>query len=342
MNILITGYEGFIGNAIIGKLKGPENTIVGFGRDKNLKRVLPNVPDVVVKGDIRDTDLLRRIIAYYEIEEIYHFAAHSIVKECANDPQSTFDINIMGTVALLEACRISGDTVKSIVVSTSDKSFGAGKIPYTEESPINPAHTYETSKGCQQLITRCYFHNYGVPTKVVACSNVYGPYDPNLSRIIPNTITRLAKGIPGQLNSGVKDFVREFVYIEDVVDAFIRVSRNGKDGEVYCCGGTEHLRVEDLLHKICYAMGKNPETDIESFTRPAKLKEIADQYIDSTKLRSLGWAPKFSLDEGIAKSIDYYVGLVKGTINSPKESEETFEGSIRKLVKKCIRDESNN
>jgi CDP-glucose 4,6-dehydratase len=309
MNILVTGHTGFLGNAIVGGVKGKENLVVGIERDENKRRNLRYLPDVHVKGDIRDYDFIRRVIVDYEIEEIYHCAAQAIVRSCANDPYTTYDINVMGTVALLEACRNSGDTVKSVVVSTSDKAFGHADIPYTEETPLNPLYTYETSKACQQLITLSYFHNYGVPAKVVASSNVYGPGDPNTSRIIPNTLIRLAKGLPALLNDGAAEHIREFVYIDDVVSAFVTAARKGKSGEVYCCGGTEHLKIIDLMIHICEMMDKNPNTEVKIFQKSRYFKEIEKQYIDSTKLKSIGWKPNVKLKEGLRKSIEYYTEI---------------------------------
>jgi nucleoside-diphosphate-sugar epimerase len=311
MNALVTGHTGFLGNAILGGLKEKGDVVVGIERDENKRRDLKFSPDIHVKGDIRDHDFVRRVIVDYEVEEVYHCAAQAIVRTSANDPLTTYDINIMGTVSVLEACRNSGDTVKSIVVSTSDKAFGHAPIPYTEKTPLNPMYTYETSKACQQLITQSYFHNYGLPTKVVASSNVYGPGDPNLSRIIPNAIMSLAKGDAALLFDGVANYLREFIYIDDVVNAFIAASRNGKNGEVYCCGGTEHLKMIDLLTLICKLMGKSPEKDIKIFQKSRYFKEIEKQYIDSSKLQSLGWKPQVTLDEGLKRSIEYYTGLSK-------------------------------
>ncbi|NPE27141.1 NAD(P)-dependent oxidoreductase [Methanococcoides sp. SA1] len=311
MNILITGFEGFIGNALVGKLKDPENTVVGFGRGQNLKRKMINIPDVIINGDMRDLDLLRRVITDYEIDEIYHLASQSIIKKCSNDPYTSFDVNIMGAAALLEACRTSGQEIKSIVISTSDKAFGHASLPYTEKTPVNPLYVYETSKTCQQFLTLCYFHNFGLPTKVVACSNIYGPGDLNMSRIVPNTITRLAKNKSAQLNSGVKNFIREFVYIDDATDAFIKVSKFGKPGEVYCCGGTEYLTIESFIKKICTLMNKDFDKNVGTFVKPSQFKEIEEQYIDATKLKSIGWSPRVSLEEGLKKSIEFYTNLVR-------------------------------
>lgn len=309
-NCLVTGFTGFIGGAIVARLKADGERVIGIERDQGVNKNLVDYPDVVVKGDIRNYDFIRRIISDYEIEEIYHCAAQAIVKTCASDPYTTYDINVMGTVSLLEACRNSCGTVKSIVISTSDKAFGHASIPYTEKTPLNPLYTYETSKACQQLIAMSYFHNYGTPSKVVACSNVYGPGDPNLSRIIPNTISLLASDKQALLNDGVAEYIREFVFITDVSDAFVRVARFGNNGEVYCCGGTEHCSMMDLMSNICIIMGKNPEKDIKMFQKPAYFKEVEKQWIDSTKLRSIGWSPKVSLDVGLKLTIDYYSDLI--------------------------------
>lgn len=309
MNILVTGATGFLGNTITGKLLSADNQVIGVRRDLNRRFDLPHSPDVYVQGDIRDYEFIRRVVADYEIEEVYHCAAQAIVRSCANDPYTTFDINVMGTVALLEACRNSGHTVNSIVISTSDKSFGHTPPPYNEDTHLNPLYTYEVSKACQHMAALNYFNNYEVPVKIVASSNVYGPGDPNFSRIIPNTIRRLAKGENAILNEGVAGFVREFVYVDDVADAFILVSRKGSPGALYCCGGTEHLRIEELIRKICAKMDRNPDSSIEILKKPGNFKEIAEQWIDATKLKKLGWQPSHSLDAGLDKTIEFYKNL---------------------------------
>jgi len=311
-NCLVTGHTGFIGSSIVARLKADGDRVIGIERDQGVNKNLIAFPDIIVKGDVRNYDFVRRIITDYEIEEVYHCAAQAIVRTCASDPYTTYDINVMGTVSLLEACRNSCGTVKSIVVSTSDKAFGHAPIPYTEDTPLNPLYTYETSKACQQMITLSYFHNYGLPTKVVASSNVYGPGDPNMSRIIPNTIVCLHNGKPAMLFDGVAEHVREFVFVTDVADAFVRVARFGNNGEAYCCGGTEHCTMMDLMSDICELMGKDPEKDIKMFQKSKFFKEIEKQWIDSSKLRSIGWDPKIPLDMGLKLCIDYYTKISDG------------------------------
>ncbi len=322
MNVLVTGNEGFVGSRLASRLKEEGNFVVGLARNREIKNRPSGESDLTIRGDIRDKDLVRRIIADYEIEEVYHMAAQSIVRTCSRDPQTAFDINIMGLVSVLEGVRNSGQTVKSIVVSSSDKAFGHSAPPYTEETPLDPKFVYETSKACQQLVSMSYFQNFGTPVKVVASSNIYGPGDFNMTRIIPNTIVRLAKGQRAQLNEGASQFVREFVYVDDAVDAFMTTSREGSEGEVYCCGGTEHLSVKSLLENICLIMNKDPARDIETFRRDSTFKEIETQYIDSSKLRSIGWFPRVPLEEGLRKTVDWYQNyLTAGGNNDYKQSE---------------------
>ena len=310
MKILVTGHDGFIANAILGKLKEEGNFIVGIEKEKNTKKLYRYSPDVEIIGDMRDYDLLRRIITEYEIDEIYHLASWPIASVCANDPYTTFDINIMGLVKLLEAVRHSGYPVKNIIISTSDKAFGNAPVPYTEKSPLSPLFSYDTSKACQQMIALCYFRNYNLPIKIVACSNIYGPGDYNFTRVIPRTIARLYQGKPAWLWKDSENHIREFVYIDDCAEAFLTVRKNGQNGEVYCCGGTEYLKIKELMEKLCVLMDKNPNYHIQIGQRPINLMEIEEQYINSTKLRNIGWIPKMSLNEGLKKSIEFYTRLI--------------------------------
>jgi nucleoside-diphosphate-sugar epimerase/SAM-dependent methyltransferase len=305
----VTGCEGFVGNALVGRLKNKNNLIIGLDKGKNSNTRIINTPDIFIKGDIRDFELLRKIIVDYEIEEVYHFAAQAITKICSNDPHTTFNVNAMGTATLLEVCRNWGENVKKIIISTSDKAFGNAPVPYNESSFLSPLFVYDTSKACQQLIALSYFNNYRLPIRIIACSNIYGPGDFNMSRVIPAAINRLLQERPARLWKHSADHIREFIYIDDVLDAFLLVSEKGQNGEIYCCGGTEYLKIKDLLDKICRMMGKDPLLNIKIEERPINLMELKEQFIDSTKLRSLGWAPKFSLDEGIKETIKFYQEL---------------------------------
>ncbi|MFA5953744.1 MAG: GDP-mannose 4,6-dehydratase [Candidatus Pacearchaeota archaeon] len=308
MNILITGSEGFVGKALVKKLKQDKNNrVIGLDRGNVFSKNIEYNPDFHTQGDLNDIELIKEIIVRHQINEVYHFAAESIVGICSNDPYKTFKTNVLGTVSLLETCKnYGGGNIESIVISTSDKAYGKAKVPYNEESNLEPLFTYDTSKACQQL-TGLHFHRqYGLPIKIVTCSNLYGPGDFNMSRVIPKTITRLSKGESAFLWEDSEKHIREFVYIDDALDAFNLVSKKGKPGEIYCCGGTEHLTIKDLMEKICILMKKDPDTNIKVHGRPVSLMEIQEQYQDSTKLQKLGWIPKVSLEEGLRRSIEFY------------------------------------
>ncbi len=301
--VLLTGGTGFLGGALVRKLYSePENYVVGMGCDDHA-RSYPIANDWVF-GDVRDYDFVRRVLADYEIDTVYHMAAQAIVRTCANDPVSAYDVNVMGTARLLEACRSLGNQVKSTIVSVSDKAYGHISPPYREDTPFDPRYIYESSKACQDIVARSFFFNYGIPVKVARSSNIYGPGDPNMSRLIPNTIVRCLQGKAPILHSGVLDYIREFVYIDDAVEAFKLIAEKGEPGGAYCVGGTECCRVLDLVNKIIRLINPRLTSDIQE--KAAIFKEIEKQWIDASKLKQLGWQPKVSLDEGLRSTIEYY------------------------------------
>jgi CDP-glucose 4,6-dehydratase len=303
-NILVTGAGGFIGQVLVNRLSlDSKNCIVGLAFDQHTDKV--ESVDHLVYGDIRDISLMQRIIGDYEINTVYHLAAQSIVRACARNPVSAYEINVMGTVSLLEACRaVGGPLIKKVVVSTSDKAYGHAPSPYVETTPLDPKFTYEASKTCQDIIARSYAHNYDLPVVVARCSNVYGPGDKNISRLIPRSIQRIASGEAPILYNGVHNYIREFIYIDDVVSAFIILAEKGMPGEAYCVGGTGQYSILELINTIVKLMNANVAPIIED--KDSNFKEIEVQYIDSTKLQSLGWKPQTTLEVGLVESIKYY------------------------------------
>lgn len=300
-NIFITGALGFVGYALLNKLNTPNNRIIILVRDHVPKRPVPDTV-IYVKGELEDINTLRRIIADYEIDTVYHLASQAIVRTCAADPLSAYMSNVMGTVNLLEAIRTVGmHTVKSVVVSTSDKVYGHTTPPYNEETPFLTKYTYESTKACQDIVCQNYFHNYEVPVKIARCSNIYGPGDPNLSRLIPNTIRRVLNDESPEAFSDVLEYVREYIYIDDAVDALMLINDKGIPGEIFCVGGTEAAPVKRVIDSILQLCGSNKQ--IVTKTRTASFKEIQSQWIDGSKIKKLGWTPNFSLTRGLLECI---------------------------------------
>lgn len=311
MNIFVTGGSGFIGRSLIEFYSFDQsNRITVLLRDyESRNEWLTKLNNVtIVYGDLTDINLLRRLIAEQEISHVFHCAAQSIVRICAQDPVSAYETNVMGTVYLLEAIRQVGmPHIKSIVVSTSDKAFGHSEPPYNEDTPLKPKYTYEATKSCQDIVSQNYFHNYGLPVKIARCSNVYGPGDPNTSRLIPNTIYRVLDNKAPQIYSEVAKYEREFIYIDDVVNAFNVISKHGVNGEAYCVGGTGVYKISVVVDKILALLGSTllPEILVKS----QNFKEIQSQYIISDKLSKLGWKPTHTLDQGLTETVAFYKGL---------------------------------
>jgi CDP-glucose 4,6-dehydratase len=304
-NILITGASGFVGQGLVTKLSEDKNNQV-FAMHRNVHPYV-NSPTNVSRlyGDMLDYDSLCNIISKNEINTVYHMAANAIVRSCANDPRSAYSNNVMGTVNLLEAIRTCGKSnIKSIVVSTSDKAFGHADPPYDENTPLKPKYTYEATKACQDIVCQNFWHNYELPIKIARCSNVYGPGDPNTSRLIPNTIKLLLANKSPEIYREVAYYKREFVYISDIVSAMETIANKGANGEAYCVGGTAPMDILTIVLILCSKI--NPEIPVKYIDKPILFKEIESQFINASKLNKLGWYPKVKIDEGLENTINWY------------------------------------
>jgi CDP-glucose 4,6-dehydratase len=303
-NVFITGINGFVGTATAKRFLDAGAHVVGLVRDinsKTRKDVLDKCS--IVRGDIRDIDTLRYAVNKYEIDLIIHLAAQPIVRICDADPLTAYQTNVLGAVALLEAIRGMKKKPKKAIFMTSDKAYGPHeKLPYTENSALVVADTYCTSKACQDMVARSYAKTYDLPVVVVRAGNLYGPGDLNTSRLIPRSIIKLLSGSSPVLYGGVSEFVREFIYIDNIVDAYEVLLERGIPGEAYNVGGTEPQKIGSVIELVRDKINKSIPIEIET----REFFEINAQYLDSSKLRALGWAPKIDIEEGIERSILWY------------------------------------
>jgi len=300
---LLTGFNGFLGTALARKLSGRGVRVVGLVRDRNFK----TVPDVhskcsVVYGDLQDVDVIRYSLSHYEIDTIFHLGAMTILRQSVVDPMTCYRTNVMGTVNVLEAARQVG--VKKVVVASSDKAYGTyDELPYVETFPVQSSpDAYSTSKACGDLITQSYASGYELDASIVRAGNIYGPGDLNLSRLVPRSTLKCLADDPPQIYRGVGGYKREFMYIDDVVDAYLVVQERGLPGEAYNVGGSGFLSIIDTVDKIVNLTGctKQPEIVDKDFV------EIKEQYLDSTKIESLGWECKVKIDEGLERAVEWY------------------------------------
>jgi len=235
---------------------------------------------------------------------VFHLGALSEVKKCQPDPKLAFDINVGGTVNVLEACRMYGK-VKAVVVSSSDKAYGSGEVPYVEGQSLNGVGTYEVSKSATDLIARSFYSNYGVPVVVTRCSNLYGGGDMNLSRVIPNNIKKILNDESPMIWEGSEGSIREFLHVNDAVDAYLSLVENinKTKGEAYNIGSGEKITIKELLQQLLILMGSDLKIEYVYKDFP----EISHQYLDSNKIhRHTGWECKMNLREGLEEAINSY------------------------------------
>ena len=307
--VLITGGTGFLGSHITKRLVGNVESVTIVTTDirqqTTLKSLGVDVDKInLVKGDVRDFDFLRLLFNEYEFDTVFHLGALSEVKKCQPDPKLAFDVNVGGTVNVLEACRMYGK-VKAVVVSSSDKAYGSGQVPYVEEQSLNGVGTYEVSKSATDLIARSFYSNYGVPVVVTRCSNLYGGGDMNFSRVIPNNINKILNGERPMIWKGSEKSTREFLYIDDAVDAYLSLVENitKTKGEAFNIGSNEVITIGELLNLLLTKMDSNLKIKYVEKDFP----EISHQYLDSSKIKKhTGWKPETSLQNGILKSIKSY------------------------------------
>lgn len=278
MNTLVTGAAGFIGGRMAKRLTNNRGRVYGLIHDN----YLPVPQWHPIRGDITDYPRLLEIITNCEIDRVFHFAARSIVRNCRVDPLGCFQVNVMGTANILEAIRQSERSIE-VMCMESDKSYGDGPTPYEEHQALQPSGIYEASKACVSHLVRSYHINYGVKAFTVRSANVYGPGDPNMSRLVPNTITRLLRKEKPQITNGADSFLREFIYVEDFLDLAISLVGKIPWGTAINVGTGDTHTVGDVIRLICELMNESFST--ENWDRPKTLTEIPEQFLSLTQLK---------------------------------------------------------
>lgn len=307
----VTGATGQLGGWLVKHLLEPGADVVCLVRDwvPQCELVRTGLIDrvTVVRGELRDLELLRRTLGEYEINTVIHLAAQSIVGTANQDPLTTFDTNIRGTWSLLEACRMN-PTVEQVVVASTDKVYGdVDELPYTEEMPFLARYPYDVSKACADMIATCYAETYELPVAITRLPNIYGGGDLNWNRIVPGTIRSVWRGERPVIHSDGR-FLRDYLYVEDASAAHIFLAERLADspqlrGEAFNVSSDTPLTVLELVEKIARLMGSDLQPLVEN-----KVKhEILNQYLSAQKAReTLGWHPLYTVDEGLQSTIDWY------------------------------------
>jgi CDP-glucose 4,6-dehydratase len=308
---LVTGGRGFAGSWLAKALveRGADVTSLDRGgatpTGLELHGIAGDVNDST--GDLRDTDLVLRLLRENGIDTVFHLAAQPIVGAANVSPIPTFQANIEGTWVLLECCREVG--VERVVVASSDKAYGPhDQLPYTEQAALQPVFPYDVSKAATDLIARSYWHTFGLPVAVTRFANLYGGGERNFSRLIPETITAVLDGRPPVIRSDGSP-ERDFLYVADAAGAYLAIADafESRDvaGEAFNAGWGRPHPVREVIDMICELGPTDVTPDYQGTGNPPG--EIDRQYLDCTKIRErIGWEPMVDLEDGIGRALEWY------------------------------------
>ncbi|MBC8123830.1 MAG: GDP-mannose 4,6-dehydratase, partial [Gemmatimonadaceae bacterium] len=237
----------------------------------------------------------------------------AIVGVANRNALSTFETNVRGTWLLLEACRRC-PSIRQIIIASSDKAYGESEaLPYREDMPLLGRHPYDASKSCADLIAQSYAHTYGLPVVITRCGNFYGGGDLNWNRIIPGTVRAvLSKEQPIIRSDG--QYVRDYFYVEDGAVAYTLLAEKLSEnpdlrGEAFNFSNEVQVTVLELVSRILALMNSNLEPEILSRAN----HEIRHQYLSAEKAHTLlGWQPRFTLESGLERTIDWYQEFWEG------------------------------
>jgi CDP-glucose 4,6-dehydratase len=308
--VAVTGGTGFLGSHLVRELVERGAQVAVLARDAVPPTSIGETWQgsvALVHGPAEDAELVERMLGEYEVETVFHLAAQSQVGVANRNPRSTWEANIQGTWAVLEAVRRS-PKVSQLVTASSDKAYGAQpELPYDEAMPLLAVNPYDVSKACADLISQCYAQTYDVPVCITRCGNFFGPGDQNWERLIPGTIRSLLRGERPVIRSD-GTMVRDYLHVADGAAAYLLLAeqmagRPDLAGEAFNFSSETPLSVLELVARIQSVMGTSLEPDV----RNEASHEIDEQFLSAAKARRvLGWEPRATLEEGLAETVDWY------------------------------------
>jgi CDP-glucose 4,6-dehydratase len=319
--VIVTGATGFLGGWLIPHLLENDFEVIAVLNPRSSANRRESSGYAVFRLeercleeriDITDYSAVESLVLRHAPDVLIHMAAVGDVTVANRLPKTTFETSATSTVNFLEALRLhSPDTL--FLSHTTDKVYGGNPTPFCEDMRFNPVHIYEVAKVSQELLTRSYAQHYGTKAVTVRCGNYFGGYDYNFNRIVPYTIRQALRGENVVLRSNGK-FTRDFLYIKDAVlltemfiDGHFSQSSELSYGEAYNFSLEIELSVIELVRRILAIMDSNVEVEIDGQAQ----HEIANMRLSCVKAREeLGWAPKYTLDAGLAETVDSYASTL--------------------------------
>jgi dTDP-glucose 4,6-dehydratase len=325
---LVTGGAGFIGgNFVLDAVQRGVRVInldalTYAGNLDTLASLRGHPGHVFVQGDIGDRRLVDTLLQTHQPQAVLHFAAESHVDRSIDGPAAFVQTNVVGTLVLLEAVRDYWKNLppdaqagfRFLHVST-DEVYGAlgDTGAFTEDTPYAPNSPYAASKAASDHLVRAFHHTYGLPTLTTHCSNNYGPYQ-FPEKLIPLTIAKALAGEPLPVYGDGRQ-VRDWLHVHDHCEALRMVLAGGQVGQTYNIGGNAERYNIDVVQAVCALLdARRPRADGRRYAE--QIRFVADRpghdrryAIDASKLRrELGWAPRHSFEQGLADTVDWYLG----------------------------------
>ncbi|GAB4903140.1 UDP-glucose 4-epimerase [Mycobacterium avium subsp. hominissuis] len=308
MRALVTGAAGFIGSTLVDRLLADGHTVVGLdnfasGRASNLEHLVGNPAHVFVEADIVTADL-EAILDEHRPEVVFHLAAQIDVRHSVADPQFDASVNVIGTVRLAEASRRTG--VRKIVHTSSGGSiYGTPPTyPTPETVPTDPASPYAAGKVAGEIYLNTFRHLYGLDCSHIAPANVYGPrQDPHgEAGVVAIFAQALLSGKPTKV-FGDGTNTRDYVFVDDVVDAFVKASGDAGGGQRFNIGTGVETSDRQLHSAVAAAVGGPDDPEFH----PPRLGDLKRSCLDiGLAARVLGWQPKVGLQQGVARTVEYF------------------------------------
>lgn len=321
-SILVTGGAGFIGSNFVRYMLNKYDrynimvldALTYAGNRENLKDLEGDSRYRFVKGDIRDAKIVREIMR--QVDTVVNFAAETHVDRSIHEAGSFIDTDIKGTFVLLEAAKEFG--IERFLHISTDEVYGSiDSGSFCETNLLEPNSPYSSSKAGGDLLVRSYFVTYGVPALITRSSNNYGPYQ-YPEKLIPLFVTNAIDDQPLPLYGDGKN-VRDWIYVEDNCSGIDVVLHKGQLGQFYNIGGGNERENVFITDFILDYLGKP-----KSLIQPIKDRPGHDRRysIDTTKVKSLGWKPAYDLENGLKKTIDWYINNEKWWRHIKEKQEE--------------------
>jgi dTDP-glucose 4,6-dehydratase len=308
--VLVSGATGFFGGWLVRSLlRNGAHVVTLIRSNKPESQFFMESFDESVRvywGDVADQSVIENIFEQYSIDVLFHAAYGADVHRVLEEPLECFKSSAVSTWQILDFLRKNRPNCISVISST-DKVYGRQPTPYREDLPLQPLHPYEVAKATQDQAAQCYGKIFKCPVAVTRCGNYFGGYDFNFSRLIPGVVRSVLRGETPTLRSNGR-FKRDFLYIEDAVDAHLLVAKQlaanpALSGEAFNFSYGEHLEVRDIVQRICQLL----DAPLKPVINENSTAEIPEMLLSSEKAKQvLGWKPSCDFNVGLERTVKWY------------------------------------